>query len=179
MTRFILRRLIQAIFTVLGVMLLTFLLFRVVAGDVSANFVNPKQGEKARRAWLQKHGYDRPLLFNVHARLYVDDLAGGDTPLAVSDRSGEASEALGLSLAGEDQRGDAKHRLVGRAVFRLRDDTPTEKLTQDRPLAAAPRPAEPASAPATASAPASPRAVLVLQPSQGSAFEVDLTGAAT
>ncbi|HAU39036.1 MAG TPA: hypothetical protein DCX07_15155 [Phycisphaerales bacterium] len=179
MTRFILRRLVQAVFTVFGVMLLTFLLFRVVAGDVSANFVNPKQGEKARRAWLQKHGYDRPLLVNLHARLYVDDLAGGETPLAARDRSGEASEALGLSLAGEDQRGEAKYRLVGRAVFRLRDDTPTEKLTQDRPLAAVPRPAEPATAPATSSAPAPPRAVLVLQPSKGSAFEVDLTGAAT
>jgi len=35
--RFILRRLTQSVFTVLGVMLLTFLLFRVMAGDVSAD----------------------------------------------------------------------------------------------------------------------------------------------
>ena len=35
MLAYILRRLVQAVFTVFGVMLLTFLLFRVVAGDVT------------------------------------------------------------------------------------------------------------------------------------------------
>lgn len=60
MGRFVARRLIQSAFTVFGVMLLTFVLFRVIAGDVSADYVNPKLGEEARRAWLQKHGLDRP-----------------------------------------------------------------------------------------------------------------------
>ena len=60
MGRFILRRVVQAVFTVFGVMLLTFLLFRVIAGDVSADYVNPKLGREAREAWLEKHGLDQP-----------------------------------------------------------------------------------------------------------------------
>jgi peptide/nickel transport system permease protein len=63
--RFIVRRLVQAAFTVLGVMLLTFVLFRVVPGDVSANYVDARQGNEARLTWLHKHGLDRP----VHEQL--------------------------------------------------------------------------------------------------------------
>ena len=61
---FVLRRLIQSVFTILGVMLLTFLLFRVMAGDVSSQFVNPKLGEKARQDWMKKHGLDKPSVIN-------------------------------------------------------------------------------------------------------------------
>ncbi len=57
---FVIRRLVQAALTVLGVMLLTFLLFRVIAGDVSANFVSPKATEEVRQVWLAKHGLDKP-----------------------------------------------------------------------------------------------------------------------
>jgi len=60
MPGFIVRRLVQAIFTVLGVMLLTFLLFRVVAGDVSSHFVSQKAREQKRQDWLEKHGFNRP-----------------------------------------------------------------------------------------------------------------------
>lgn len=60
MAAFIIRRLFQSILTILGVMLLTFLLFRVIAGDVSANYVNVKLGKEARQAWLQRHGLDKP-----------------------------------------------------------------------------------------------------------------------
>ncbi len=60
MLMFVIRRLIQAVLTVFGVMLLTFLLFRVVAGDVTADYVNPKLGAPAREAWRHKHGLDRP-----------------------------------------------------------------------------------------------------------------------
>jgi len=60
MLMFVIRRLIQAVLTVFGVMLLTFLLFKVVAGDVTADYVNPKLGAPAREAWRKKHGLDRP-----------------------------------------------------------------------------------------------------------------------
>ena len=60
MLAFVARRLIQAVVTVLGVMLLTFLLFRVVAGDVSSHFVSQKAGEQKRQDWLEKHGLNRP-----------------------------------------------------------------------------------------------------------------------
>jgi len=60
MLRFVIRRLIHATLTVFGVMLLTFLLFRVVAGDVSADYVNPRLGQAGRDVWKHKHGLDRP-----------------------------------------------------------------------------------------------------------------------
>jgi len=61
---FVIRRIIQAIFTVFGVMLLTFVLFRLVAGDVSAQYVNPHLGREARITWLERHGLNKPLLVN-------------------------------------------------------------------------------------------------------------------
>jgi len=61
---FILRRLLQAAFTVFGVMLLSFLLFRVMPGDVSARYVSGKLGKEARQAWLEKHRLNLHLLYN-------------------------------------------------------------------------------------------------------------------
>ncbi len=60
MLPFLLRRVVQAALTVLGIMLLTFLLFNVIAGDVSSYFVSHKAGEQQRQAWLEKHGLDQP-----------------------------------------------------------------------------------------------------------------------
>lgn len=62
MLAFVLRRLVQAAFTLFGVMLLTFLLFRVISGDVSARYVNPKLGKAARDTWLERHRMHLPLL---------------------------------------------------------------------------------------------------------------------
>lgn len=62
MTVTILRRLIQAAATVFGVMLLTFVLFRLVAGDVSSQYLSAHATDADRQHWLAEHGYDRPLL---------------------------------------------------------------------------------------------------------------------
>jgi peptide/nickel transport system permease protein len=71
---YIIRRLLQAALTILGVMLLTFLLFRGVAGgDIAAAHVGAKATEQQRADWLHRHGYDRPLLLNVHRRLVIVD----------------------------------------------------------------------------------------------------------
>lgn len=67
MLAFIVRRLVQAVFTVLGVMLLTFVLFRAIPGDVSARYVNPKLGKAARDAWMERHRMNLPLIINVEA----------------------------------------------------------------------------------------------------------------
>jgi len=67
MGAYVFRRLIQAFFTVLGVMVLTFLLFNLIAGDVSANYVNPKQGKQAKELWREKHGLNKPLFLNPEA----------------------------------------------------------------------------------------------------------------
>ncbi len=64
MSRFVLRRLIQSVFTIFGVMLLTFILFRVIAGDVSAQFVGQKATKEDRQNWLHKHGLDKPEILN-------------------------------------------------------------------------------------------------------------------
>jgi peptide/nickel transport system permease protein len=69
---FILRRLIQAVFTIFGVMLLTFILFRAIPGDVSARYVNPKLGKAARDAWMERHRMNLPLVLNtaVHVQFW-------------------------------------------------------------------------------------------------------------
>src|SRR5687767_7298009 len=64
MGNYIVRRLIQAVFTILGVMLITFILFRVVAGDIAAAHLGPKATIKQRAEWAHKFGYDKPLLIN-------------------------------------------------------------------------------------------------------------------
>lgn len=64
MGAYILRRLVQAVFTIFGVMLITFLLFRMVAGDVAAAHLGPKVTEQQKRDWLHKYGYDKPKLIN-------------------------------------------------------------------------------------------------------------------
>jgi peptide/nickel transport system permease protein len=69
MAAFIIRRLVQSVFTIFGVMLLTFLLFRVVAGDVSANYVSAKLGKEARAAWMANHGLDKPAIINPACRV--------------------------------------------------------------------------------------------------------------
>ncbi len=67
MLRFLLRRLGQAALTLLGVMLITFLLFNVIAGDVSALYLKPgaSQDEDAKARWEADHGLDKPLLINA------------------------------------------------------------------------------------------------------------------
>jgi len=73
MAWYVLRRLVQGALTIFGVMLLTFLLFKVFAGDVSARYVNPRLGKEAKTQWLIKHGFlrsdrtPRPMVFNSQA----------------------------------------------------------------------------------------------------------------
>ncbi len=67
MARFILRRLVQAVLTILGVMVLTFLLFNRIAGDVSSRYVNAKLGREAREVWLARHGMNLPVWVNRKA----------------------------------------------------------------------------------------------------------------
>jgi len=61
-TIYILRRLLQAAATVFGVMLLTFVLFRLIAGDVSGQYLSAHATDSDRQQWRSEHGYDRPVL---------------------------------------------------------------------------------------------------------------------
>jgi len=64
MGAYVLRRLMQAVFTVFGVMLITFVLFRLVAGDIAGAHLGPKATNQQRAEWERKHGYDKPYFFN-------------------------------------------------------------------------------------------------------------------
>jgi len=75
--RFIRRRLVHSVLTVFGVMLITFILFRIIAGDVSAAYVNQKVGREARYSFLAKHGLDLPSVINIHSRLILWDTSEG------------------------------------------------------------------------------------------------------
>ena len=64
MFRFIVRRLIQAVFTIIGVMILTFLLFNVIAGDIASQYLGPKATVHAKENFLKKHNFDLPQWYN-------------------------------------------------------------------------------------------------------------------
>jgi peptide/nickel transport system permease protein len=57
----------QAIFTIFGVMLVTFLLFRVIGGDIAAAHLGPKATIQQKKDWTHKFGYDKPLFFDAQA----------------------------------------------------------------------------------------------------------------
>ena len=187
MLQFFLRRLIQAVATVFGVMLLTFLLSQVSIGDAAATYVNPRAGEKARQAWLYRHGFNKPSVFNYDRRLYIEDRVGGRAPLTVRDAAGSnASAALAMVLPGRESEGAAAERMLGRYVFNLKPDTPISKLTAGKPLQGTAAPpaseAENEESPEAATQPASrpqPNAVMVFELSDGSDLPVDLDNAAT
>jgi peptide/nickel transport system permease protein len=136
MSRYVLRRLVLAAFTVFGVMLLTFILFRVIAGDVSVAYVNQKLGSEARHAFYEKHKLDRPAVFNYHRRIeFVDQTTGGGVFSAVDEHGSAAAKGLELHLVSVDGEGaEGKLALAGQLVFALSPETPIGKLTGDEPL---------------------------------------------
>ncbi|MFB1486753.1 MULTISPECIES: ABC transporter permease [unclassified Thiocapsa] len=70
MTAYIIRRLIYAIPILIGVNLITFVLFFVVNApdDMARMHLGEKRvTEGAIQTWKQEHGYDRPLLYNPEA----------------------------------------------------------------------------------------------------------------
>ena len=167
---FILRRLAQAVFTVLGVMLLTFVLFRLVTGDVTAQFVNPKLGKEARLAWLRKNRLDRPMVLNLRRRLIFTDRSAGDGALAVGQVPGSrAAEALGLEKL-------TSAAVASRPFQLLSAKTPLADLTEGEAWLAGPKkhPA-PASGPATRPDATAPRAALRFALRDGGELEIDLS----
>ena len=67
MKAYILRRLLYAIPTVLGVMLITFVLFSVVGGDRSAEIAGKAASAETIAEIQHEYGWDKPLFFNTSA----------------------------------------------------------------------------------------------------------------
>lgn len=137
MIRYIFRRLVQAAWTVLGVMVITFLLFRGMAGDIASAHKGKKATQQERADWLHMHGYDRPLWVNHHRRLLITDGTRGDKPFFARDVEGsKAADSLALIAApasGDVGRQPAQ-KLYGRYVPWLSADTPIGELTEGHPM---------------------------------------------
>ena len=170
MIAYILRRLGWSVLTVFGVMLITFGLFRGMSdpADIAAAHLGQKADQRQRADWLNRHGYDRPLLMNLHSRLVIIDNTEGDRPLgAYDDEKAGSTAADALALYGEvpdegARQDQAKElvRVLGRFVWRLNRNTPLAELTDRRPMAKTVRKKSAATKPSTrpTSAPAQPSA---------------------
>lgn len=84
MTRFVLRRLALAVLVILGVVVLTFVVARVVPGDPAATWAGPRaRPEQIERA-REKLGLDRPLPVQIGD--YLGGVATGDWGLSLRTR---------------------------------------------------------------------------------------------
>lgn len=115
MTAYIIRRLLYAIPILIGVNLITFVLFFVVNTPeqmARMHLGDKRVTEEAIVAWKQEHGYDRPLLYNAEAvgltrltdtiffqksvRLFVFDFGSSDNGRAIGH---DISQRMWPSLA--------------------------------------------------------------------------------
>ena len=164
-----LRRLAQSSLTVFGVMVLTFLLFRVVVGDIAAAHKGEKATEAAKADWRHQHGYDRPMLLNVHRQLELTDHTTGESYLRVDD--GPKSRLTGdLALIPSDESLAVR---LGRFVWGLDRETRIAGLLPDPPKKK--RKKTQAKIDAEAKAPAT----MVVMCSNGDKFTVDIKPART
>src|SRR5262245_58323532 len=70
MAAYLIRRLAYGALTVLGVLLLLFVLFFAVTDpdDIARKAVGERARPEVYAQWKTNHGYDKPLFFNTHAR---------------------------------------------------------------------------------------------------------------
>ena len=160
MLLYVLRRLLWTALTVLGVMIITFLLFRVTAGDIAGAHLGEKATNRQRAEWLHKHHYDLPWIINVHRQVLLVDQTGGAGSLKVQRRSDTLAGQLGLVLATEGDNAPPGS-LLGRHVAWLNDGTDRDRLIEGKAFVHA----EDANRP-----------ILALELADGSELAVDLSG---
>ncbi len=112
-------------------MIISFLLFRVMAGDVAAIYAGEKGWEQDRADWRHRHGYDLPLVFNFHKQLVIEDKAGGKGALDIKDIDEDSQPVGAMGLTPSD---DDKYVFYGRFVFQMDKNTAIEKMTDNKPL---------------------------------------------
>jgi peptide/nickel transport system permease protein len=66
MSAYILRKIRNAIPIVFGVMIVTFVLFRVVGGDLSAELAGKSASKETIQEIRHEYGWDKPMFFNTH-----------------------------------------------------------------------------------------------------------------
>ncbi len=166
MGRFFLRRLGQAALTIFGVMIIVFLLFRVVAGDIAAIYAGEKVSEQYKADWRHRHGYDLPLVLNLHQRLRIESKVPGTHLLRIEDAKRSRSQPAGvLGLIPSD---DSESVYLGRYVFALSEETPLEKMTGALPMIPKPRVGRKPDLP-----------IMTITVSDKHSFKVDLSGCKT
>ena len=100
MTRYLLRRLLQAVPTVAGVVLVTFVLFQVVGGSPAAMVLGQNAGAASLEEFDAAHGWNKPLFFGNWAptRALEDVTFDENTPPSVRAKWGaEGDGPLELS----------------------------------------------------------------------------------
>jgi peptide/nickel transport system permease protein len=161
-------------------MLITFMLFRAMPGDIAAAHIGQKANQQARADWLYKHGYDRPTMVNRHRRLLIVDKTSGADPLGAKDDKDAGSLAAdALALFGEkpeikDGKSGEITRLLGRFVKNLSVESPLHELTDGRPLGKVSEKPEPTTQPTTKPAPVN-GPVILFSLRDGSELKIDLT----
>ena len=102
MLKYILKRILQMIPTVLGVILLTFILFNVVGGDLAATALGKKVSLQSLEDFDAQRGFDKPLFFGTRTgtRAYGDhDFSGGPGPWLTASNVTYSAETKTVKLA--------------------------------------------------------------------------------
>jgi peptide/nickel transport system permease protein len=84
MLRFILRRVAQSLFVVIGVVVLTFVIVRLVPGDPAVSYAGPRATPEQLQAVREKLGLDQSAL--VQLWKYLSDLVRGDLGTSILTR---------------------------------------------------------------------------------------------
>jgi peptide/nickel transport system permease protein len=102
MLKYILKRIVQMVPTVIGVILLTFILFNVVGGDLAAIALGKKVSLQSLEAFDDERGLNKPLFFGTRAtsRAYEDqNLAEGPGRWRSWTNAAYSSETATVSIS--------------------------------------------------------------------------------
>lgn len=131
MIRFILRRLLQAVPTVFGVVLITFILFHVAGGSSASVVLGRHAAPRLLEDYEEARALNRPVLFGTRVRTRaMEDLDWRARPEGFAELAPGEALTLPLRFPVADDR-----RLEWR--FELRADPETEWSFNGRPLPAA------------------------------------------
>jgi ABC-type dipeptide/oligopeptide/nickel transport system permease component len=94
---YILRRLLTALFVLIGVSIITFLLARVVPSDPAVLYIGPKARADELARVREQLGLDKPL--SIQYAIYMRDLLHGDLGVSIGTKRPVLQEILGRAPA--------------------------------------------------------------------------------